>query len=42
MPTFNGKCHCGQVTWTAEIPEATHILWYDPITAQPSPTQLVH
>ncbi|KKY18043.1 hypothetical protein UCRPC4_g05246 [Phaeomoniella chlamydospora] len=26
MPSFNGRCHCGQVTWTAEIPEATHIL----------------
>jgi len=26
MPTFEGSCHCGQTAWTAEIPEATHIL----------------
>ncbi|KAF7184595.1 hypothetical protein CNMCM7691_005779 [Aspergillus felis] len=24
--TFNGSCHCGTCTWTAEISEPTHIL----------------
>lgn len=26
MPQYEGQCHCGQVAWTAEIPEEKHIL----------------
>jgi len=26
MPEYKGHCHCGQVTWTAEIPEEKHVL----------------
>ncbi|KAB8343130.1 hypothetical protein FH972_022723 [Carpinus fangiana] len=26
MTTYNGKCHCGQTAWAAELPENEHIL----------------
>ncbi|KEF56987.1 uncharacterized protein A1O9_07177 [Exophiala aquamarina CBS 119918] len=26
MPQYEGQCHCGQIAWTAEIPEEKHIL----------------
>ena len=26
MPQYEGQCHCGQVAWTAEIPEEKHVL----------------
>lgn len=26
MPQYQGECHCGQVAWTAEIPEESHVL----------------
>ena len=26
MVLYEGACHCGQTTWTAEIPEETHVL----------------
>jgi hypothetical protein len=27
MTEYKGRCHCGQVEWTAKVPEAAHILW---------------
>ncbi|KAG9778580.1 hypothetical protein KCU88_g4237, partial [Aureobasidium melanogenum] len=26
MAPYEGQCHCGQTTWTVEIPEEKHIL----------------
>ncbi|KAK4944113.1 hypothetical protein LTR10_016446 [Elasticomyces elasticus] len=26
MPQYEGQCHCGQIAWTAEIPEERHVL----------------
>ncbi|KAL8718179.1 MAG: hypothetical protein Q9225_004657 [Loekoesia sp. 1 TL-2023] len=26
MPTFNGKCHCGQTEWTVQLDEPSHVL----------------
>ena len=26
MPKYQGHCHCGQTTWTAEILEEKHVL----------------
>jgi hypothetical protein len=28
MPEYKGHCHCGEVAWTAEIPEERHVLCY--------------
>jgi hypothetical protein len=30
MSSYNGKCHCGQTEWTAELTgdQQGHILWY--------------
>jgi hypothetical protein len=30
MASYNGKCHCGQTEWKAELKEDQqgHILWY--------------
>lgn len=28
MTEYDGKCHCGETTWTVKLDEGSHVLWW--------------
>ena len=40
MTSYEGRCHCGAVSWNAVIPEENHILWCAP-SSLPKVTMLL-